>query len=98
MCEVHFQIYQEAMTKPIRGIDRPEHADEEWRGSITEMVRHARIAIDFEDRDNQAKALAKMGNLRRRGDEKYTPAQLEQMTVLRKNLALTRPHRLTHGE
>lgn len=91
MCKGHFRLYQEAMTKPIRGIDRPEHADDEWRGSITEMMRHARIAIDFAERDQKAKAIESMGSLRRDGDEKYTLAQLQQMKVLRNHLRTQHP-------
>lgn len=55
MCDPHLRIYVDAWTKPMKGIDRPEHADDEWRGSILEHVRHAKIAIDFADRDKHTK-------------------------------------------
>jgi hypothetical protein len=51
MCDWHFQTYQDAMTKPIRGIDKPQDADDDWRGSILECYRHAKIALDFEERN-----------------------------------------------
>jgi len=50
MCATHFAIYCEGMTKPIRGLTPPENADEDWKPSLLEMIRHAQIAIDFEDR------------------------------------------------
>ena len=58
MCDVHKRIHIEAWTKPMKGIDRPEHADDVWRGSILEHVRHAKIAIDFEERDKQNRIAA----------------------------------------
>ncbi len=42
--------YLAALSKPLKGIDRPPGADEEWRPSIMEHIRHARIAISFEER------------------------------------------------
>jgi hypothetical protein len=92
MCVDHFSLYQDVTSKPIRGIE-PERTSEDWRGSIADMMRHASIAISFAERDNQAKALASMGDLRRPGDGKYTPAQMAQMMVLRKNLALSSQQR-----
>lgn len=51
MCDAHFEIYRDAMTKPIKGLTRPEGADDEWRPSFMDMIRHATIAIAFENRN-----------------------------------------------
>ena len=87
MCEGHASLYREAVSKPIRGIERPEYADDSWRPSIADMMRHAEIAIAFAERDKRTKALSSMGRFRRPGDEKFTPAQLQQLRVLRGHLA-----------
>ncbi len=50
-CAACFREFEAAWKKPIPGIDRPANADEEWRPSLMEMMRHARIAMDFEDRN-----------------------------------------------
>lgn len=85
-CKSCAEYFKDAWVKPLRGIDRPEHADEDWRPSIAEMMRHASIAIEFERRHRHTKALEALGSLRRPGDEKYTAAQLQQMMVLRVRL------------
>src|ERR1700757_1065383 len=51
MCTRCRDIYVDALSKPLKGIDKPEGADDEWKPSIMEHVRHARIAMEFEDRD-----------------------------------------------
>jgi hypothetical protein len=83
ICEGHFQMYRGAMTKPIRGIDRPENADEEWRGSLLECIRHAQIAMAFENRNTRH--VPEDHPLSRPDDAKrYTSAQLAQVMVLRR--------------
>lgn len=49
MCEAHAAIYRDGVTKPIKGIDRPVGADEDWRGSLVDCVHHARIALEAEE-------------------------------------------------
>jgi hypothetical protein len=44
-------IYVDAVSKPMKGIDRPQWADDEWRGSIMEHIRHARLDLAFAERD-----------------------------------------------
>ena len=86
MCDVHFQIYRNAMTKPIRGIDRPENAPDDWQPSLLECIRHAQIAAAFEKRNEQR---TESPSLHRHDDAKrYTPAQLKQVMILRKHLAI----------
>lgn len=49
-CVPHWESIKAWWLTPIRGIDRPASADEDWRPSLEEMFRHARIAISFENR------------------------------------------------
>jgi len=86
MCTPCAEFYSSVVSKPLKGIDRPEGADDEWRPSIMEHLRHAQIAMAFEQR-NQRSAPLVQDDLRRPGDEKrFTPAQLEQMMLWRKGL------------
>jgi hypothetical protein len=49
--------YAAGLSKPLKGIDRPEGADEDdWQPSIMEHVRHAAIAITFEERNDSVAA------------------------------------------
>jgi hypothetical protein len=52
-CLECWETFKEAWAKPIPGIDRPANADEDWRPSLMEMMRHARIAMDFENRNKK---------------------------------------------
>jgi hypothetical protein len=49
-CVSCFDYFKTAWGTPIRGIDRPENAPDDWRPSLLECIRHAQIAINFEDR------------------------------------------------
>jgi hypothetical protein len=49
-------IYVDAVSKPMKGIDRLPDADEDWKPSIMEHIRHARIDIAFEERDRNFRA------------------------------------------
>jgi len=73
MCEAHWQMYQ----APIPGIDRPAHADEFWRPSLTDMMKLASI--------HAAPASPPMipAAVRHHRDAKYTPAQLAQVNAMR---------------
>lgn len=79
MCDGHLQVYRDAMTKPIKGIDRPADASEDWRSSLSDMMHHASIARSFENRDDNSRA--PVGEL-----ERHTPAQLKQLAVLCRHL------------
>jgi hypothetical protein len=70
-------MYNGAMTNPIRGIDRPPNAPEDWRGSLLDCIMHAEQAMKFENRNNEIPMTANHAR-------KHTPAQLEQLRVLRK--------------
>lgn len=50
MCLGHYRNYHGALNTPLRGLDPPPDADEDWRGSIMDIVRHALIAEAFEKR------------------------------------------------
>lgn len=52
-CIPCWEFIEAAWKKPIPGIDRPAHADEDWRPSLDDMFRHARIAIAFENRNKR---------------------------------------------
>lgn len=49
MCDDCYMIYHHAMTTPMKGIDRPP-GDQDWKGSLLDHIRHAQIAIAFEER------------------------------------------------
>lgn len=51
MCCFHTQAYRKAMTTNIRGIDKPEGADDDWRPSLLDMIRHGEIALAFNRRN-----------------------------------------------
>lgn len=50
-CHDCLAYYQHAMLTPMKGIDRPADADEDWKGSILDHIRHARIAMTFNERN-----------------------------------------------
>jgi len=85
MCDPHYQIYSEAMSKPMPGIDKPPGADDSWRPSIIDHMRLACIAMAFDARKRNQEADERShwerfiddymdGVYRNRG---YTPAQIE---------------------
>lgn len=53
-CVACWENFAAAWKAPIRGVDRPEHAPEDWCPSLDEMMRHAKIAFDFENRNKKA--------------------------------------------
>lgn len=81
MCTPCRDYYVEALPKPLKGIDRPEGADEDWRGSLLDHIRHAQIAMAFEERDKRAEPADDPDDAKR-----FTPAQLNQVYVLRRAL------------
>lgn len=52
-CAPHWESVVAWWEKPIPGIDRPADAPEDWRPSLEDMFRHARIAISFENRNKR---------------------------------------------
>lgn len=96
MCTSCKDYYIDACSKPLKGIDRPEGADEDWKPSILEHIRHAAIAIAFEERKHRAPDLAPDRNFWdaywrdydiKRG---FTPAQCAMAKTYRE---LIRKHR-----
>lgn len=55
-CEPCRVYYRKALATPMKGIDRPEGADDDWKGSILDHIRHAQIAIAFEERKERERA------------------------------------------
>ena len=75
LCNWHWQ----EMRKPIPGIDRPAHADEYWRPSLTDMMKlasiHAAVASPMMQRPPTS-----YGDW---NDRRYTPEQLKQVKIMR---------------
>lgn len=69
--------------KPIKGLDRPLHAPDDWKPSLSEVVRHGEIALAFERRQEKENERFIQQPLRRHGDEKYRPEQLKQVLFMR---------------
>jgi hypothetical protein len=87
MCTPCRDYYVDALSKPLKGIDRPEGADDDWKGSIMDHLHHAAIAIAFEERNKKPAPAPLLGPLHRHDDAKrYTPAQLEQIMVWREGV------------
>lgn len=86
MCTLCKDYYVEEWKKPLKGIDRPPGADEDWRPSLMEHIRHAQIAIAFEERKERDRlygAIAEFGPVPRHVQD-YTPAQLSQYAIMRR--------------
>lgn len=80
MCDAHYEMYRDALTNPIRGLDPMVANDEYFRPSIGEMMRHGIIAAAFEDRE-----YIEDGSMLRAGDGKrYSKLQLPQALFLRR--------------
>lgn len=91
MCTPCKVYYLEQLPKPLKGIDRPEGADEDWRGSIMEHLRLSAIDAQINEqaeRNRLGKSVEPFDNdLSRPSDSKrYTPAQLQQLYILRRHL------------
>jgi len=85
MCTPCKDYYADVVFNPREGIDRPENAPEDWRPSLMEHLRHAQIAMAFNERN--LKPAPERNSLARPDDAKrYTSAQLKQVMVLRKYL------------
>jgi hypothetical protein len=95
MCHMHWNIYRDAMTKSIKGLTKPEGADEDWRPSLMDMIHHAEIAIKFEERDKHRIVDREQHSLRYVDLTRFTPAQLEQVVIHRKLMAKFRSPQVT---
>lgn len=90
MCTPCRDYYAAAIKKPLKGIDRPEGADEDWRPSIMEHLRLSAIDAQINEQAERNRlgipgGVMVYGDLSRPGDSKrYTPAQLKQVYVLRR--------------
>lgn len=83
-CVTHWESILAWRAKPIPGIDRPSNADEDWRPSLEDMFRHARIAISFENRNKRPPPAPPAHHMdtywRRYADQRgFTQAQREGM-------------------
>lgn len=68
----------------MKGIDAPAGLDEDWRPSIMEHLRHARIAMAFAERQAQDRAAPQdISEIWPDWRKRFNPAQLEQVKVMR---------------
>jgi hypothetical protein len=77
MCQAHKDVYFDPT--PIRGLDRPSYADESWRPSISDMIRHGAMEISRTDHEPVAPAPA--------ADEYLTASQRAMTPAQRQTLA-----------
>ena len=54
-CNECWQRFTKAWKTPLKGIDRPEGADDDWKPSLLDMMHHARIAESFQTRDKKGR-------------------------------------------
>lgn len=87
-CNECLERFKKAWRTPMKGIDRPVDAPDDWRGSILDHIRHAQIAIAFEERNKRPEP--QKSSLSQPGDWRYTPAQLQQVDVLRRHVITER--------
>jgi hypothetical protein len=95
-CDPCWQFFQKSWRTPIRGLDKPEGADDDWKPSIHEVLRHAQIAIAFEERKERERLygeVAALGPVPRRV-KGFTPAQLKQYAIMRRAFRDLREGRL----
>lgn len=80
-CQPCWDYFVKAWNDPAtwKGIWPPENAPDDWHPSLMDHLRHAEIAIAFEERDKDSSPY-------RYGDEKLTPAQLRCTIAYRKGL------------
>jgi len=58
MCEPCRAYYTVIFKQPLKGIDRPDGADEDWRPSLVDHLRFAQIDFKHQQRNNQASLAA----------------------------------------
>ncbi len=95
-CDECWQRFNEAWKTPLKGIDRPEGADEDWKPSLMEHLRHARIAMAFERRNERGAERPAEPPMSADSWARYwawyerdwTPGQRQQAAAWRKGLAL----------
>lgn len=83
MCDAHKQSYFDAT--PIKGIDRPYYASDEWRPSIVEMISHAAMEIRRQELAGEMPIPATVPLLKRQLN--FTPAQRMQLAFLHRALS-----------
>lgn len=82
MCDQHEQMYRDAMTKPMPGIDRPARADDDWKPSLQDHIRLSCIAMRHAEQ--MEKSPDPWPDITRPWDHRYTPGQLKQVMWVRK--------------
>lgn len=80
MCDAHKQSYFDVT--PIKGVDRPYYASDEWRPSIVEMISHAAMEIKRQELAGETPVPAPVPLLKRQLN--FTSAQRAQLEYLRR--------------
>jgi len=73
-CRGHAEFYQRESVRRIPGLDPPDNADEYWRPSLFDMIRHALIAEKFEERKYKSDVAIDFVPTNER-ERRYTPQQ-----------------------
>jgi 1,4-alpha-glucan branching enzyme len=84
MCDECWQAAQDAQNTPLLGIDRPEHASEFWRPSITEHIRLTQIKNEHDEKMREASEAMKFAPF----SEKPMTSREREMTPERWKLTL----------
>lgn len=82
MCEYHFAEYSRFMTHPTPGLDPKTGASDFWRPSLTEMIRHAGMEMNRQERAQQAPAQSPARDILER-ERHLSPAQHAQLMFIR---------------
>lgn len=87
-CDPCLKLFRDAWNRQMKGIDRPAHADEEWRPSLSDHLNWARVdmaqeerrARDLAARDQIGNVVVQDWEIKMRG---WTLAQIETVKRLR---------------
>jgi hypothetical protein len=96
-CAQCWEDFKGAWNKPMKGIDRPPHADDEWRPALSDHLNWARIDMANEDRlareragvDDDRAVVVHPWEIKARG---WTAAQIETVKRMR---SMTRKYSVT---
>lgn len=88
LCREHMDVWHHGHTTRIPGLDPPERADEYWRPSMADMIRHAMIAEAFEKQKKERASPPIC--LTRRQQTALTPQQIKTLARMHEMQAALR--------